>query len=352
MAVDTSPWDGNRAMGECDDAADYRVICAGEHSVGDPEERQHWALPHHYLASQGKAKGPNADGVRQAKQRLSQTQDLTNRSAAETHLEAHMTEISPERSISPMLETRALTTEGWEVRHSGRADESFTVRGYAAVYDQPSLDLGGFREIVDPRALDGVLAQNPDVVFAWDHDTRLVGARTSNGTLTLRNDPNGLWIDARIGPYSWAKDLRTGLERRDITQGSFGFIVPDGEDDWDLVEGTVVRTIRNISFLADVTVTAQGAYPQTNMVAAARSLHAATSTGRLPTDVEGRVAAMAAARSIPWPEEAASVAPEEGGEPSHEGGQVEERQDVRALRNEIAVERDNLSDMLERVNRL
>jgi HK97 family phage prohead protease len=89
-AVDGSAWDGNRAMGMCSSASDYRSICAGEHNAGDPDQRQHWALPHHYLG-----RGPNAAGVRNAMSRLPQTQDLKNAGAARSHLEAHMREISP-----------------------------------------------------------------------------------------------------------------------------------------------------------------------------------------------------------------------------------------------------------------
>lgn len=89
-AVDASPWDGNKAMGECSTAAEYRSICAGERTVGQPDERQHWALPHHYLG-----KGPNEAGVRAALSRISQTQNLKNRAAAQGHLDAHMNVISP-----------------------------------------------------------------------------------------------------------------------------------------------------------------------------------------------------------------------------------------------------------------
>jgi signal peptide peptidase SppA len=92
-AVDNSTWDGNRAMGQCSSASDYRSICAGERTTGEPDERQHWALPHHYLG-----RGPNAAGVRNALARLPQTQGLANRGAAESHLRGHMREISPESS--------------------------------------------------------------------------------------------------------------------------------------------------------------------------------------------------------------------------------------------------------------
>jgi len=90
-AVDNSAWDGNRAMGQCSTAAEYRSICAGEHNAGEPDERQHWALPHHYLGQ-----GPNAAGVRNALSRLPQTQDLRNRDAVQAHLEAHMREVNPD----------------------------------------------------------------------------------------------------------------------------------------------------------------------------------------------------------------------------------------------------------------
>lgn len=89
-AVDESAWDGNKAMGQCSTAAQYRSICAGEHNAGQPDERQHWALPHHYLG-----KGPNAAGVRAALSRFTQTQDLKNGTAAKAHLDAHMSQITP-----------------------------------------------------------------------------------------------------------------------------------------------------------------------------------------------------------------------------------------------------------------
>lgn len=348
MAVDNSAWDGNRAMGECDDAADYRAICAGEHGAGTPDERQHWALPHHYLASQGKAKPPNAGGVRAALARVGQTQDLTNREAARSHLEAHMSTIQSAEGNSLVhredgrLEVR-MPIDGWEVRHSGRADESFTVRGYAAVYNQLSLDLGGFREMIQPGAFDAILASNPDVHFVWDHDTRYVGARTANGTLELRSDNTGLYMDARVGNYSWAKDLRTALERRDIDQGSFAFTVGDDGDDWEIQDDeSILRTIRTVSGLYDVTVTAQGAYPQTSMAAAMRSLDKAVSEGRLPAE------RMAAGATLVASDKGEPESPAEDRGSAEAGTNPE----AEALRHRIAVERDRISALQERLNKL
>jgi HK97 family phage prohead protease len=171
-----------------------------------------------------------------------------------------------------------------EIRHSGRPDEAFTIRGYPIVFDRVSLDLGGFREKLDAHAFDEVLKTDPDVHFVWDHDLRYVGARTKNGTLKLSADEHGVFMDAQVGNYSWAKDLRTALERGDISQGSFAFNTAEGGDEWEVGEDEkVLRTVTRVSDLHDVTVTAKGAYPQTSLAAARSLVEAAKAAGRLET---------------------------------------------------------------------
>lgn len=111
--VDTSSWDGNQAMGMCSTTADYRSISAAEHTAGTPEERQHWALPHHYLG-----KGPNEAGVRAALSRVGQVQDITDaeRASARNHLEAHLAEMKtdPEEPVTSEAQTQAAP----EIKHA------------------------------------------------------------------------------------------------------------------------------------------------------------------------------------------------------------------------------------------
>lgn len=98
-AVDTSAWDGNRAMTMCSSAADYRQICAAEHNIGTTDQRQHWAGPHHFLG-----RGPNEAGVEAALARWgttftgSQVQNITQAewNSGLDHLRAHMREINPD----------------------------------------------------------------------------------------------------------------------------------------------------------------------------------------------------------------------------------------------------------------
>jgi len=94
-AVDNSPWDAGKAMGDGANSdnptAWYAAICAGKRG-GDTSTQAAWALPHHYKPGAA----PNAAGVRNALARIGQTQGLTNKDAAQSHLEAHMRAINPD----------------------------------------------------------------------------------------------------------------------------------------------------------------------------------------------------------------------------------------------------------------
>jgi uncharacterized protein len=161
-----------------------------------------------------------------------------------------------------------------EVRDSGAGKGQYTVRGHASVYDQWSLDLGGFRERVLPGAFDNALTGDPHVLHLWDHDTRFVLSSTRNKTLELKSDTTGLAYWSRVAPTSYAADLRVLLERGDIDQSSFAFTVE--KDEWRIVdEGgleIVERSIVEVAELFDVTTCAMGAYPQTDSVLAVRSM--------------------------------------------------------------------------------
>lgn len=161
-----------------------------------------------------------------------------------------------------------------EVRDSGATDVQYEMRGHAAVFNQWSLDLGGFRERLLPGAFDDVLERDPHVVHVWDHDTRFVLSSTRNGTLELKADQEALHYRSRVAPTSYAKDLGVLLRRGDIDQSSFAFTVE--EDEWRIVQegdqDVIERDVRKVRGLFDVTTTAMGAYPQTTSELAVRSL--------------------------------------------------------------------------------
>ncbi len=78
-------WDAAAALAKCKSASDYRSICAGEKTAGDPDTQAHWALPHHTAPGAGPDKG----GVVAALGRWNQTEGLKNKEAALSHLKAH-----------------------------------------------------------------------------------------------------------------------------------------------------------------------------------------------------------------------------------------------------------------------
>jgi HK97 family phage prohead protease len=190
--------------------------------------------------------------------------------------------------LQPVREQRMLPIEDVEWRKGGGPDQ-LTIRGHASIFNRLSLNLGGFRERISPGAFTEALDNNPDVHALWDHDTRLVLARTKNKTLELREDPIGLHFWAKVADTSYARDLRVLMERGDVDQASFAFTVAPGGDEWNIREEDgeeiVERTINKVGELFDVTVCAQGAYPQTDtsVVAHMRSrLNTEITEGRLP----------------------------------------------------------------------
>ena len=132
-----------------------------------------------------------------------------------------------------------------------------SVRGYAAVLNSVSEDLGGFVEYIEPRAFDNVM--DNDVRALFNHDYNYLLGRTSAGTLKIWTDERGLGYEAILPDTSYAKDLSVLMERGDVTQSSFAFMVD--QDRWEVDdEGNYTRYIENVSRLIDVSPVVLPAY--------------------------------------------------------------------------------------------
>ena len=139
--------------------------------------------------------------------------------------------------------------------------------GYAAVFNQPSENLGGFREYIAPGAFKRSLDSQEDVRALLDHDTRLVLGRRSAGTLRLNEDEKGLAVEIDMPSTSYAKDAAELIRRGDVSQMSFGFTIPKGGDEWLPPEGDepLRRRIVRMVNLLEVSVVSIPAYPQTEV---------------------------------------------------------------------------------------
>jgi len=146
--------------------------------------------------------------------------------------------------------------------------------GHAAVFDKPSLDLGGFRELIAPGAFANAIKEGDDVRALWNHDANLVLGRTTSGTLKLSEDDTGLRMDINLeGAPDQVRDLAKSIVRGDVSQASFAFNLRSAEgDSWhDDEDGQTWRTLRDLR-LSDVSPVTYPAYPDTAV--ATRSLEA------------------------------------------------------------------------------
>jgi len=187
---------------------------------------------------------------------------------------------------------------GAQIRAAG--DEgALVLRGYAAVFNQYSQDLGGFKERIKPGAFRNVLRAKPDVKFLVNHDASMLLGRSTNGTLEMTEDDTGLAFRVKLPNTTLAKDSYELIKRGDMSQCSFSFQVdPDGQD-WgedseedpdDRTKRVYFpsRTIREISQLFDLSCVTSPAYKQTSVDA--RDL--------VPAEVRSVVEALNFARKI------------------------------------------------------
>ena len=152
-----------------------------------------------------------------------------------------------------------------------REAESRKVEGYASVFNSRSKDLGGFTEIIDPAAFNGVIERS-DVLALLNHDQDrgvLARSRKGVGSLTLTVDERGLHYSFDAPNTALGNELVEGLKRGDISTSSFAFTVA-GEKWTKEEDGSYLRTITQIDKLFDVSPVYNEAYEDTSV--ALRSL--------------------------------------------------------------------------------
>lgn len=165
-------------------------------------------------------------------------------------------------------ERRAFVLDACKIETRSDGEPSKIV-GHAAVFNQLSEDLGGFREMIKPGAFASAI-QTDDVRALFNHNPDYVLGRNVSGTLSLSEDKQGLAIEITVPDTQIGRDLLISMERGDINQMSFGFRVKAGGSSWSEDEnGQTIRTLTDLK-LYDVSPVTYPAYPQTD--AAVRSL--------------------------------------------------------------------------------
>ena len=142
--------------------------------------------------------------------------------------------------------------------------------GYAAVFDSPSEDLGGFVEIVRKGAFAESLSSTEEIMALCCHDWDEPLARRSKGTLKLEEDEKGLRVEITLADTTRAKDLLADVNAGNVEGMSFGFRVK--KEAWTAGKTPADPATRELLSveLYEVSATTIPAYPDTTL--AARSL--------------------------------------------------------------------------------
>lgn len=163
-------------------------------------------------------------------------------------------------------------------------EDGLRVSGYVNKTNQWSETLGVRKKFVErilPGTFNRALQAGNEVHFYAEHDPSKILASTRNGSLSLREDEAGLYMEAEIAPTSWGQDYHTLIKTGIIRNMSFGMKVL--KDSWRKLEnGMYERSISDM-YLAEVSAVRNPAYAQSTI--AARSIEVLEDIE--PHDVEG-----------------------------------------------------------------
>ena len=182
---------------------------------------------------------------------------------------------------NPQAIERRSVFDGVEIRKS---DNGATLRGYAARFNSV-YSMGWFTEEVHRDAFQN--ADMTDVRVLFNHNPDNILGRTKSGTARVGVDKNGLWYEVEL-PKS-AESVREAIERGDITQSSWGFMLrytdQTNGDKWEKRDGKDHRILMDVKEVFDASPVTFPANPDTSI--AKRSFDAAhEETIHPPTEAE------------------------------------------------------------------
>lgn len=273
----TDAWDGAAQWAAIPDdagAAVLRGMTAWVDPEGDPETKAAYKGIHHFYddgVGPASTKGCSAlIGVLNGARGGIDIPD-GDRRGVYNHAAAHLRDADMEPPALRMLYRQARElrfSSAWQIADMELREESGGpphIVGHAAVFDQWSEDLGGYRERLDRGTFTKTLSDGADIRALWNHDPLWVLGRTTSGTLTLAEDKKGLHYDIAAPETNMVHDLVLGpIRRKDVTQSSFAFraIQQEWKEPKDL-HGLYERTIHEAA-LFDVSPVTFPAYPQTD----------------------------------------------------------------------------------------
>lgn len=163
------------------------------------------------------------------------------------------------------INIRALPVNESQIRAINNNDGSYTVTGYAVVFNQPSQPLP-FIEYISRDALNDVDFSHTLLLYAHDYNNIL--ARADSATLKTEIDDTGLKFTAQIPDTTLGTDTFKNIQAGNVKGCSFGFTIVNGGDRWDTRDdGTTVHYVDKIDTVSELTLTAIPAYEETSVSA-------------------------------------------------------------------------------------
>jgi Escherichia/Staphylococcus phage prohead protease len=175
-----------------------------------------------------------------------------------------------------------------------RAKSDGHIEGHASVFDQEYVlwDSASYRvvEVVKPGAFARALKEKQDVRALNNHDPSQLLGRTSAKTLSLEEDDQGLYFDCDPPDTQVGRDVRTLIQRGDISGCSFGFTVgKDTVTETNDGQKTIRRReINEIRDLFDVSTVTYPAYEGTDVAARSIELRSLFPSG-VPASLAGAI---------------------------------------------------------------
>jgi HK97 family phage prohead protease len=147
-------------------------------------------------------------------------------------------------------------------------EDSRKIEGVSIVFNVLSNDLGGFREMIVPEAVEGVIEQS-DIFFLYNHTSDrgfLARSKFGNGSLKTDIREDGVYFSFDAPRTALGDEVLEYLKRGDVNQCSFAFAVDT--DMWEKqADGTYIRTITKFKKLYDMSLVDSPAYSQTSACA-------------------------------------------------------------------------------------
>jgi uncharacterized protein len=174
--------------------------------------------------------------------------------------EANRSVLKSPQSVEAIMAEKEIRS-GVPMEFRANAEGEVRVSGYAAVFGEETSIGDMFTEVIQQGAFKDAIGRD-DVVFLINHEG-LPLARTRSGTLTLREDDHGLFMEAMLDQRD--PDVRSiipKMQRGDLDKMSFAFF-PEVQS-WDESGALPKRSISKVK-LYDVSIVTTPAYSGTEI---------------------------------------------------------------------------------------